>query len=154
MDRRHLLTRLCGFCVALIAAPLGTVLAGYGWSSSRPRRGEPVWRSAGPIKDLPSDVPKRIAMSFTAQDGWYQQTVERVYYVRATTGGTPLVLSARCTHLGCSVRWNSQSNDSFRCPCHGGVFDAEGRVVKGPPKEPLERPAVRLEGGELWIQIG
>jgi menaquinol-cytochrome c reductase iron-sulfur subunit len=153
MDRRQLLTRLCGFCVALIAVPLGTVLAGYGWSSSRRRTaGEPVWRSAGLVKDLPTDVPKRISVSFTTQDGWYQQTVERVYYVRVDQG-TPLVLSGRCTHLGCSVRWNSPGG-SFRCPCHGGMFDVEGRVVKGPPKEPLERPAVKLEGGELWIQVG
>lgn len=155
MDRRRFLTRMCRLLSALIAVPLGTVLGAYGWSSSR-RRGasEQVWRSAGPITELPREVPRRFAVSFPVRDGWYEQVVERVFYVRTTEAGQPLVLSGRCTHLGCSVRWNAQTNDSFRCPCHGGVFDAEGKVVKGPPKEALERPPLKLEGGELWIQVG
>jgi Rieske Fe-S protein len=33
----------------------------------------------------------------------------------------------------------------FRCPCHGGVFDAEGNVVEGPPPRPLDRVEVRVD---------
>lgn len=43
-------------------------------------------------------------------------------------------LSGRCTHAGCPV---DLSEDGFVCPCHGGRFDFAGRVIDGPPKQPL-----------------
>ncbi len=55
------------------------------------------------------------------------------------------VLSARCTHEGCTVDWKRDA-EVFVCPCHGGRFDAEGRVLQGPPKLPLDTYASRLNG--------
>ena len=43
-------------------------------------------------------------------------------------------MSLICTHLGCIV---GETADGFQCPCHGSVFDVQGRVVGGPAPRPL-----------------
>lgn len=51
-------------------------------------------------------------------------------------------VSARCTHLGCLVRFNA-AETSWDCPCHGSRFDVDGAVLEGPAVRPLERRDVR-----------
>ena len=48
------------------------------------------------------------------------------------------VVSLRCTHLGCLLRFNSAER-SWDCPCHGSRFDVDGQVLEGPATRPLHR---------------
>ncbi len=42
--------------------------------------------------------------------------------------------SSVCPHLGCRVHWEAEKREFF-CPCHRGVFDADGVAVSGPPAD-------------------
>ena len=53
-------------------------------------------------------------------------------------GGALHAVSAKCTHLGCAVHWNSAER-SWDCPCHASRFDTEGNVLHGPAPTPLEK---------------
>ena len=53
------------------------------------------------------------------------------------------VVSGVCTHLGCTVRWVAE-RDRWECPCHGSVFNKEGKVARGPARRPLPWYSVSL----------
>jgi cytochrome b6-f complex iron-sulfur subunit len=71
-------------------------------------------------------------------------------------------LSAKCTHLGCTLK--KVQNDSlavseknsgieFHCPCHGSKFNNSGEKIAGPAKKPMQYLQVTLspDGKELLI---
>lgn len=40
----------------------------------------------------------------------------------------------RCTHMGCSLRWNAEER-SWDCPCHGSRYSENGIVLENPAKK-------------------
>ncbi len=61
-----------------------------------------------------------------------------------------VAISSRCMHLGCPVRYTDAAQ-RFICPCHGGVYDFQGKVSGGPPVRPLDRFYNRVRNGQLEI---
>jgi Rieske Fe-S protein len=69
------------------------------------------------------------------------------------TGETEVTaLDSTCTHLGCRVSWDAETED-LKCPCHGGVYDSTGAVKAGPPPAPLLRLMTRVEGDKVLVQL-
>jgi Rieske Fe-S protein len=62
-----------------------------------------------------------------------------------------LVFAENCAHLGCAVSWFPQSG-LFMCPCHGGVYYANGEHASGPPPRGLYHCKKRVVKGVLEIQ--
>jgi len=52
--------------------------------------------------------------------------------------GKVTALNPVCTHTKCIVHFN-RTEQSWDCPCHGGRFDLEGKVVTGPPTIDLQK---------------
>ena len=73
--------------------------------------------------------------------------------VRRVAGEQFQVFAINCAHLGCPVRWFAQSG-LFMCPCHGGVYYADGSRASGPPPRGLFEYAYKVENGKLLIEAG
>jgi glycine/D-amino acid oxidase-like deaminating enzyme/nitrite reductase/ring-hydroxylating ferredoxin subunit len=82
-------------------------------------------RRRGSVDDLAPGEGRVVA------DGLGQKAVYR------DDDGALHAVSARCTHLGCIVRWNGAER-TWDCPCHGSRFEATGEVANGPATKPLE----------------
>lgn len=78
-------------------------------------------------------------------------TESLVGFIRHTDSGF-LALSGICTHMGCSLWWNSGAR-TFDCPCHGGRFTENGRSASSSPIAYRALPQIetRVESGQVWI---
>lgn len=68
---------------------------------------------------------------------------ERMIWVVRNTNGI-YVLVAICRHLGCTPNW-FPDQQTFRCPCHGSIYDPQGNVIGGPAPRTLWRAAISLD---------
>ncbi|WP_020676778.1 ubiquinol-cytochrome c reductase iron-sulfur subunit [Geopsychrobacter electrodiphilus] len=64
--------------------------------------------------------------------------------------GEFVALTAVCTHLGCIIKWVDAKGE-FLCPCHGGRFSSEGKVLGGPPPKPLKSYTVTIGNTDLVV---
>jgi cytochrome b6-f complex iron-sulfur subunit len=79
------------------------------------------------------------------------QNQYRIWVVRNTEG--IFVISAICTHLGCTPDWKASEN-KFKCPCHGSGYDPEGVNFEGPAPRPMDRAHVELDPeGRILVDL-
>lgn len=117
---------------------------------------EVTWRDVGPPSDFPDDgyVPRTITLTEGVGDAGLSTVYIRKANPDAFAGEKPgefIAISTRCAHAGCPVRWVT-SAERFVCPCHGGVYDFQGKVAGGPPVRPLDRFVTRVRSGQ--VQLG
>ena len=150
-SRRKLLANGLKALIALITLGLGIPLAGFFFSPARKREKHDDWINAVKISDLKDSRPTKITYEYTRKDGWCSVVTRKMAFIVQNQDGTYTVLSNRCPHLGCGVDWDATANQ-FRCPCHGGIFDLQGRVLEGPPPRPLTQLTVKVEDGTIFVR--
>ncbi len=82
----------------------------------------------------PSDFPLGVDERFKQSNRiWVVRQPDKLFVVLAT-----------CPHLGCTPNWIETEN-KFKCPCHGSGFDTEGRNFEGPAPRPMDRAYVEMD---------
>jgi menaquinol-cytochrome c reductase iron-sulfur subunit len=97
--------------------------------------------------------PQRFDFKIDQVDAWYESEVSRSVWVYEENGEV-IALSPVCTHLGCTIDWNTnaQHENQFFCPCHDGVFEKNGaNVERTPPTEPLYVYDHEVRDGTLYL---
>ena len=148
-NRRSALARLVTAGMGLIGAALAGLVGAA--ATPKPADRSRKWRKAATIFDLPPDMPYAAVLADRHADGWYETRKETVLYLDKVGDGYR-ALSATCSHLGCRVSWNAQTKH-FHCPCHGGIYDRDGKVIAGPPPAPLTSVNVRLNAQTSEIEV-
>ena len=65
--------------------------------------------------------------------------------------GRWIAMTAVCTHLGCTVKFEPALN-RIHCSCHGGTYDPHtGKNVSGPPPKPLTAYKVNVAATSVTV---
>ena len=125
----------------------------------------------GPIENFPES--EYVIATYLSNPSIGEVT-RRTAFVRnngQTDAGEPsfTILYSRCVHLGCPVQPNGPIDEeartelengvelrpvlaqSFGCPCHGGLYDAEGNRQAGPPVRSMDRYTFSIKNGRLVL---
>lgn len=65
-------------------------------------------------------------------------------------GGRLTAVNAKCTHLGCFVKWDEKTR-MIRCPCHSATFLPDGTKPTTPATRDLAPYPVRSENGRIIV---
>lgn len=114
-----------------------------------------AYQDVGPEADFNAQtyVPKVMTISTDAGEAGKTTVYIRKYDPARDTDKLrqPYVaVSTRCAHAGCPVRY-VQAAQRFICPCHGGVYNFDGKVAGGPPVRPLDRFETKVESGRVLV---
>jgi menaquinol-cytochrome c reductase iron-sulfur subunit len=158
VTRRRLMTGAAHGAGAIAASAFLLPALGFAAGSAIFERPPVRWEPVGAPDDFPDDTYVPRVITTIAGIG---ETGKTTVYMRAFNPDIDgeedpdiddrfIALSTRCMHLGCPVRFVAASQ-RFICPCHGGVYDFEGKVTGGPPVRPLDRFYTRVRNGQVEV---
>ena len=122
------------------------------------------------VPDVLYEQPQKFKIGLPSQfpDGVTFIEDRRVYIFR--NQNTFHVLSATCTHLGCTVKLFNLNQprmveikgrqveiaQEFHCPCHGSKYYGDGTNYAGPAPKPLACYQIEVspDDGQLVVDLG
>jgi len=76
------------------------------------------------------------------------------FMINRAGDGNFYVLDCECLHAGCVVPAYSNIEFNIQCPCHGSLYDIDGRILSGPTTEPLQQYQFEFDGDDtLTVHI-
>lgn len=125
-----------------VALGLGQRIASAAWAAAQKQ----------PVQTRPDGYVDVGPASDYAATRVYEQFKDQGFFLISTKDQPITALSSYCTHKHCKVR--AQSDGTFRCPCHGSRFDAQGHVTHGPARADLPVLSVKEdEQHHLLVQV-
>lgn len=153
VSRRWLLIKVAGFFGAIVAIVIAIPVVRYLIGPWRRPGGFNAWVTLGSVGQFPAGQTRLATFVNPYSHPWDGYTDKSACWVRHISGSQYQVFAINCAHLGCPVRWFPQS-ELFMCPCHGGVYYADGARASGPPPRGLFTYKHKVVGDELHIFAG
>jgi len=137
---------------AIAAVLVGIPIVGYILGPLHRRAGQ-AWIDLGAVTTFPEGQTRLATYDNPFRVAWDGPTAKIACWVRHIGAGQFQVFAVNCAHLGCPVRWFSQSR-LFMCPCHGGVYYEDGSRASGPPPRGLFEYEYEIRNGRLRVRGG
>ena len=153
VTRRSVLLKLGIALNGIVALAVAVPVIGYLFSPIKRKAQYDQWVSLGDLDLFPIGQTRFAEFVNPFRQVGDGQTDKVPCWVRRTAKDKFQVFAINCAHLGCPVRWFPQS-ELFMCPCHGGVYYADGSRASGPPERGLFEYDYKQEDGELRIRAG
>ena len=124
---------------SVIGAVIGLPAIGFLISPALRAGGKDAWVPIGSLDEIPVGEPYPFSFTRTRVNGWERTATSYGGFVlrKSEAAEDLVILSSRCTHLGCQLNWRADSR-VYVCPCHDASFDINGQVIDGPPPRPLD----------------
>lgn len=149
LQRRRFLSRISIALSAAAAAVVGVPIVGF-LLAPLIRKAPREWRAVGKVDAFKVGETVSVTFEDASPLPWSGVTARTAAWLRREDTQNFIAFAVNCTHLGCPVQWLGDAK-LFLCPCHGGVYNADGTVAAGPPPKPLVRYPVRTRGGQVEI---
>jgi menaquinol-cytochrome c reductase iron-sulfur subunit len=152
VSRRRFLSRLSIGLSALAGGVVGVPIVAYLLSPLINKAPNP-WQVVGTVDQFKVGETVQVALQDPSPLAWAGQTARTAAWLRRTGATSFAAFAVNCTHLGCPVNWRPGSK-LFLCPCHGGVYYADGTVAGGPPPHALFHYDARVRDGNVEVLTG
>jgi Rieske Fe-S protein len=131
-DRRSFLRWAVHGLGALFGVVLGVPAAAFLIDGRNRAAAAGGFKRVARLSELAPGQPRQFVIRETRRDAWTlypNEVVGRVFLIRRDADRVD-AYTTTCPHLGCSINYTGDAQTPFVCPCHGGRFDIDGKLIQ------------------------